>query len=52
MMLGARLETIVSEVYDKYNPAVLRMIDLTVKAAEQHGKAVSICGETAGEHIE
>lgn len=51
VMAADRLSKEVSEVYDKYNPAVLRMIDLTVKAAEQHGKAVSICGETAGEQL-
>jgi phosphoenolpyruvate-protein phosphotransferase len=32
-----------------YNPAVLKLITLTIEAAHQHGKWVGLCGELAGE---
>jgi phosphoenolpyruvate-protein phosphotransferase len=32
-----------------YNPAVLRLIALTIEAAHRHGKWVGMCGELAGE---
>jgi len=32
---------------DSYHPALLRMIELTVKAARSHGKWVGVCGNAA-----
>ncbi len=34
---------------DALNPAVLRLIDMTVKAAHQHGRWVGVCGGIAGD---
>lgn len=34
---------------DALNPSVLRMIDLTVRGAEKHGKWVGVCGGMAGD---
>lgn len=34
---------------DALNPSVLRMIDLTVRGADQHGKWVGVCGGVAGD---
>ena len=36
---------------DGLDPAVLRLIDLTVKAAKNHGKWVGVCGGIASEKI-
>lgn len=49
VMAADRLSKEVYDVYDKYNPSVIRMIAHTVEAANNANKAVSICGETAGE---
>ena len=51
VMAADRLSKEVQDVYDKYNPSVIRMIDHTVKAAKGENKSVSICGETAGEQL-
>lgn len=51
IMAADRLSKEVQDVYDKYNPSVVRMIDHTIKAAKEAGKPVSICGETAGEQL-
>ena len=34
---------------DSFHPAVLRLIDITVKAAHAHGKWVGVCGALASE---
>ncbi|MBD2230344.1 phosphoenolpyruvate--protein phosphotransferase [Phormidium tenue] len=34
---------------DALNPSVLRMIDLTVRGADKHGKWVGVCGGMAGD---
>lgn len=36
---------------DAMHPAVLRLIDLTVKAAQYHGKWVGVCGGAAGDDV-
>lgn len=44
-----RLSETVGELYDCYNPAVLRAIYQIKKAGDKFGKKVSVCGEMAGE---
>lgn len=39
----------VSELYDEMHPAVLKLIELTVGAANKAGIKVHICGEMAGD---
>lgn len=39
----------VSELYDEMHPAVLKLIELTVAAANKAGIKVHICGEMAGD---
>ncbi|MBO0891899.1 MAG: phosphoenolpyruvate--protein phosphotransferase, partial [Acidothermales bacterium] len=34
---------------DAYHPAVLALVDRTVRAAERHGCGVAVCGELAGD---
>ncbi|MBD2107117.1 phosphoenolpyruvate--protein phosphotransferase [Nodosilinea sp. FACHB-13] len=36
---------------DALNPSVLRMIDLTVRGADKHGKWVGVCGGMAGDPL-
>ena len=38
----------VAYLYDEYHPAVLRLIEHTVRAARKHRKWVGLCGEMAG----
>jgi phosphotransferase system enzyme I (PtsI) len=44
-----RLNERVSYLYSHYNPAVLRLIDLTVRSAHAEGIWVGICGEMAAD---
>ena len=39
----------VAALYNPGDPAVLRLIDLVVKAAHKHNIAVNVCGEMSGE---
>ncbi len=39
----------VANLYCPYHPSVMQLIDMTVDACKKHGKAVSICGEMAGD---
>jgi phosphotransferase system enzyme I (PtsI) len=41
----------VAALYNAGDPAVLRLIDLVVRAARKHGTEVSVCGEMSGEPI-
>jgi phosphotransferase system enzyme I (PtsI) len=41
----------VAYLYDQYHPAVLKLIDATVRAAKRHKKWVGICGEMAGDPL-
>jgi phosphoenolpyruvate-protein phosphotransferase len=42
---------LVSELYSPYNPAVLKLIDMTAKAGRSTGKEVSVCGEMASDPV-
>lgn len=44
-----RLSETVGELYDSYNPAILRAIYHVKKAADKYNKKISVCGELAGE---
>lgn len=49
ILAADRLSETVSDMYDSYNPAILRAISLVKEAADKYGKSVSICGEMAGQ---
>lgn len=39
----------VSSLYDHFNPAVLKLIEMTIKAAHENGIWAGMCGEMAGD---
>lgn len=43
-----RTNEFVVDIYDPFNPAILKMIDMTVRAAKKHNIEVGVCGELAG----
>ena len=44
-----RLNERVARLYQPTHPAVVRLIHMTVQAANRHGRPVGVCGEMAGE---
>lgn len=48
-MAADRLNRKLGELYSPYQPAVLQLVHMTVKACKKHGIPVSICGEVAGD---
>jgi len=44
-----RINQYVSDLYEPFHPAVLRMIHLVVQTAHKKGKKVSVCGEMASD---
>jgi phosphotransferase system enzyme I (PtsI) len=44
-----RMNDNIAYLYDPFHPAIIRMIQLTVEAAERNGITVSVCGEIAGD---
>lgn len=44
-----RTDDTVSHLYSPLHPAVLQLIEMTIRAGEKAGKPVSICGEMAGD---
>lgn len=44
-----RLHPQLGKEADNYHPAILKMIELTVKAADTHGKWVGVCGNMAAD---
>lgn len=48
-MAADRLDNAVNYLYQPTHPAVLRLIDMTIKAGHKAGIPVSMCGEMAGE---
>lgn len=49
MLAVDRDSSLVSDLYEKLHPAVLRMIKLVVSSADKHGIPVSVCGEMASD---
>jgi phosphoenolpyruvate-protein phosphotransferase (PTS system enzyme I) len=39
----------VAHLYDPWHPAVLQLVERTIACATEAGKAVSVCGEMAGD---
>ncbi|ALP51714.1 phosphoenolpyruvate-protein phosphotransferase [Candidatus Tenderia electrophaga] len=48
-MAADRLDNAVNYLYQPTHPAVLRLIDMTIKAGRKAGIPVAMCGEMAGE---
>jgi len=46
-----RLNEKIAHLYEPTNPAILRLIKMTVDAAHKHGIWVGVCGEVAGDPI-
>jgi phosphotransferase system enzyme I (PtsI) len=44
-----RMNEKVSYLYQPFNPSLLRLLDMIIKAAHKEGKWVGMCGEMAGE---
>ena len=44
-----RVNQYVSNMYDPFHPAVLRLLNLIISAAHKKGKKVSVCGEMASD---
>ena len=44
-----RTDDRVSQLYNSLHPAILKLINITIKAGKKHNKEVSICGEMAGD---
>lgn len=50
-MAADRMNERVSYLYQPYNPAILRLIQMVIIAAHKEGKWVGMCGEMAGDPI-
>ncbi|HOP05877.1 MAG TPA: phosphoenolpyruvate--protein phosphotransferase [candidate division Zixibacteria bacterium] len=48
-MAADRQNRKLGELYSPYQPAVLQLVNMTVRACREHGIPVSICGEVAGD---
>jgi phosphotransferase system enzyme I (PtsI) len=46
-----RTNEFVIDIYDSFNPAILKMIEMTVKAAKKNKIEVGVCGELAGHSL-
>ncbi|TSB47984.1 phosphoenolpyruvate--protein phosphotransferase [Alkalicoccobacillus porphyridii] len=46
-----RMNEQVSYLYQPYHPAILRLVDMVIKAAHKEGKWVGMCGEMAGDEV-
>jgi phosphoenolpyruvate-protein phosphotransferase (PTS system enzyme I) len=44
-----RTDDAVSHLYNPLHPAVLHLVEMTIRAADKQGKQVCICGEMAGD---
>ncbi len=50
-MAADRMNERVSYLYQPYNPAILRLVDMVIKAAHKEGKWAGMCGEMAGDSV-
>ncbi|MDY7223618.1 phosphoenolpyruvate--protein phosphotransferase [Halalkalibacterium halodurans] len=50
-MAADRMNERVSYLYQPYHPAILRLVDMVIKAAHSEGKWVGMCGEMAGDEV-
>jgi phosphotransferase system enzyme I (PtsI) len=50
-MAADRMNEKVAYLYQPYNPAILRLIQMVIKAAHQEKKWVGMCGEMAGDEL-
>lgn len=50
-MAADRMNEKVAYLYQPYNPAILRLIQMVIKAAHQEQKWVGMCGEMAGDEL-
>lgn len=50
-MAADRMNEKVSYLYQPYNPAILRLVQMVIKAAHQEHKWVGMCGEMAGDEL-
>ena len=50
-MAADRMNEKVSYLYQPYNPAILRLIQMVIKAAHEEQKWVGMCGEMAGDEL-
>ncbi|MFK3938896.1 phosphoenolpyruvate--protein phosphotransferase [Alkalihalobacillus sp. NPDC078783] len=46
-----RMNEQVSYLYQPYHPAILRLVEMVIKAAHKEGKWVGMCGEMAGDEV-
>ncbi|RBW68559.1 phosphoenolpyruvate--protein phosphotransferase [Bacillus taeanensis] len=46
-----RMNERVSYLYQPYHPAILRLVQMVIKAAHKEGKWVGMCGEMAGDEV-
>ena len=44
-----RDSSLVADLYEKFHPSILRLINMTVKSAAKHNIPVSVCGEMASD---
>jgi phosphotransferase system enzyme I (PtsI) len=51
MLAVDRESSMVSDLYQKFHPAVIRAIDFVIKAAKRNNIIVSVCGEIAGDPL-
>lgn len=51
MLAVDRESNLVSNLYQKFHPAVIRMIDFVIKAAKRNNIEISVCGEMASDPI-
>jgi phosphoenolpyruvate-protein phosphotransferase (PTS system enzyme I) len=50
-MAADRMNERVSYLYQPYHPAILRLVNMVIKAAHKEGKWAGMCGEMAGDEI-